>query len=183
MTAVFYTSDTHFGHAMVAGLRGFESADEHDEAIIARWNSAVAPGDIVWHLGDVSLQPHARFRPLAERLNGTIHLVAGNHDRVFPGHRDAHKHQREWLATFASVQAYARRRIDGREVLLSHFPYEGDHGEERFTQYRLRDEGVWLLHGHTHGKEKVSGRQIHVGLDAWDLTPLRDDAVATLMQV
>ena len=38
--------------------------------------------------------------------------------------------------------------------------------------------GVPLLHGHTHGKEQVTftskgTMQIHVGLDAWDLCPIR----------
>ncbi|WP_051265718.1 metallophosphoesterase family protein [Nakamurella lactea] len=49
-------------------------------------------------------------------------------------------------------------------------------------EYRLRDEGNWLLHGHTHSSEKVtSSREIHVGLDAWDLGPVEVGAVAKLM--
>ena len=43
----------------------------------------------------------------------------------------------------------------------------------RFAQYRLPDEGRWLLHGHTHiADQRIHGRQIHVGLDAWDLRPV-----------
>ena len=146
---IWFTSDTHFRHAMVAQIRGFSSAEEHDEAVIGRWNEAVKAADTVWHLGDVGMR--SGFLPLVGRLNGTIHLIAGNHDAAWPGHRDAYKHQREWLEHFASVQAFARRKIGGHQVLLSHFPYEGDHtAEDRCGQYRLRDEGLWLLHGHTH---------------------------------
>lgn len=169
----WFTSDTHFRHAMVAELRGFATAGEHDEAIIANWNDWVDPGDTVWHLGDVGMS--RGFLPLVDRLHGTIHLITGNHDAVWPGHRDSHKRQREWLGHFASVQAFARRKIAGRHVLLSHFPYEGDHtAEDRHEQYRLRDEGLWLLHGHTHWQhiQWHDGRQVHVGLDAWDLRPL-----------
>jgi calcineurin-like phosphoesterase family protein len=170
---IFFTSDSHFRHAMVAQLRGFASAEEHDEAVISRWNETVKPADTVWHLGDVGMS--RGFLPLVGRLNGTVHLIAGNHDAVWPGHRDSHRHQRGWLEHFASVQAFARRRIGGHQVLLSHFPYEGDHAaEDRCGQYRLRDEGLWLLHGHTHWQhiQVHGGRQIHVGLDAWDLAPV-----------
>jgi calcineurin-like phosphoesterase family protein len=75
------------------------------------------------------------------------------------------------------VSAPKAARRAGRQVLLSHFPYEGggDHTEtERFTQYRLRGEGLWLLHGHTHWQhiQVHDRRQLHVGLDAWELHPV-----------
>jgi calcineurin-like phosphoesterase family protein len=168
---IWFTSDTHFRHAMVAQLRGFASAEEHDEAVIARWNDTVRPGDTVWHLGDVGMS--RGFLPLLGRLHGTIHLITGNHDAAWPGHRDSHRHQREWLEHFASVQAFARRKIGARHVLLSHFPRTGDHTEvERHDQYRLRSGELPVLHGHTHSRERGGGAQIHVGLDAWDLRPV-----------
>jgi len=170
---IWLTSDTHFRHPMVAEIRGFASMGEHDETLIANWNDYVRPGDTVWHLGDVAMRPG--LWPLVDRLHGTKHLITGNHDAAWPGHRDSHKHQREWLQHFASVQAFARRRIAGHQVLLSHFPYEGDHtGTERHSQYRLRDEGLWLLHGHTHWKhiQVHDRRQLHIGLDAWELHPV-----------
>jgi calcineurin-like phosphoesterase family protein len=189
MGGIWFTADTHFRHAMVAGLRGFETAEEHDSLLVQRWNRTVQPDDVVWHLGDVGMGKPGGFWPSVDALNGTIHLITGNHDQVWPGHRDSHKHQREWLDHFASVQAFARRKTGAQHTLLSHFPYSGDHtAEDRCGQYRLRDEGLWLLHGHTHGREKLGpftlpavvfggepsprGRQIHVGLDAWDLRPV-----------
>lgn len=199
---IFYTSDTHFCHKMVAGLRGFGSAGEHDEAVIANWNATVAPGDTVWHLGDVGLGKAAVILPCVDRLNGTIHLITGNHDAPWPAHRDSFRHQRLWLGWFATVQAFARRKIGTTHVLLSHFPYDGDHtAGDRASQYRLRDEGMWLLHGHTHGKERlgqpsyihaatgpdepplvtVRGRAVHVGLDAWDLRPVAGEVIGKLI--
>src|ERR1035441_3006398 len=186
---IWFTSDTHFNHLMVAQVRGFETAEKHDETIIANWNSVVMPDDTVWHLGDVGLGRWSTLRPKVCELNGLKHLITGNHDATFPGARDSHKHQLEWMDTFLSVQAYARRRICDEQVLLSHFPYTGDHSEEdRYTQYRLRDEGLYLLHGHTHSWKKLAlpsfrvnilggepqrrGRMIHVGLDAWDFKPV-----------
>ena len=174
---VWFTSDPHFGHRFVAGLRGFTGPDEHDAALMANFTSVVREGDQVWWLGDLAMSNPKRALTLISGLRGTHHLIAGNHDRCHPSHRDSHKHLRAYLDVFASVQPFARRRINGEEVLLSHFPYanepDADRGEVRDTQYRLANEGRWLLHGHTHmADQRVHGRQIHVGLDAWDLRPV-----------
>ena len=199
MSAVWFSSDTHFLHAFVAKLRGFTSSAEHDETLIYRWNQVVRPDDLVWHLGDVGLGGEALILEQAARLNGRKQLITGNHDACWPGHRDSRKHQRRWLEVFESVQAFARIRVDGRAALLSHFPYEGDHvGEDRATQYRLRDEGAWLVHGHTHLKNRLGpspryltvmngtdgsgitsprGREVHAGLDAWGLQPVGEAAI------
>jgi calcineurin-like phosphoesterase family protein len=180
MSAVWFSSDTHFLHKLVAGQRGFASSEEHDEALIARWNTLVRPDDLVWHLGDVGLGNETRVLEQAARLNGRKQLVTGNHDPCWPGHRDARKHQRRWLDVFESVQPFAKTRLDSRTVLLSHFPYEGDHaGEDRATQFRLRDEGAWLIHGHTHQDNQIGPNAryltmmnpVHAGLDAWGLQP------------
>ena len=51
-------------------------------------------------------------------------------------------------------------------MLLSHFPYRGDHYEDdRYEAYRLRDEGLPLLCGHVHHEWKFSGNQRNVGVD------------------
>jgi calcineurin-like phosphoesterase family protein len=198
VSSTWYSSDSHFLHKFVASIRGFAGAEEHDEAIIANWNSVVAPGDLVWHLGDVGLGNETRVLEQVARLNGRKQLITGNHDLCWPGHRDSRKHQRRWLEVFESVQAFAKIRLDSRMVLLSHFPYEGDHvGEDRATQYRLRDEGAWLLHGHTHLPNRLGphphylttfsesvprGREVHIGLDAWNLAPVGDAAVLGVIQ-
>lgn len=185
MSTIFYTSDTHFGHRMVASLRGFgDDVAAHDRELVARWNAVVGPEDHVWHLGDVTLAPLANVRETVEQLNGTIHLVLGNHDRPWPGHRNAHKHQREWLDVFASVQPFARRKINSRQVLMCHFPYSGDHtGEQRYTQYRLPDEGLPLVHGHVHDAWRQRGWQINVGVDVWDLAPVPEHALHAMLDL
>lgn len=180
----FFTSDTHLGHRLVAEeVRGFSSIEEHDAAIIENWNSIVKPYDIVWHLGDVGMGGLARFLPQLKQLNGRKHLITGNHDACWPGHRDSFRVQRDWMNVFESVQPFARRRVNDAVVLLSHFPYDGDHTtNDRCVQYRLRDEGEWLLHGHTHFKDQqLHGTQLHVGMDAWGLKPVPVDIVQRLI--
>ena len=57
-----------------------------DADIIQKWNSVVGPNDIVWHLGDFAFFKRTKEqceinKELIRILNGTIHLVLGNHDR------------------------------------------------------------------------------------------------------
>lgn len=176
---VWFTSDLHLSHAKVAEVRGYESVHDHDAEVFATWREQVQPDDAVWVLGDLTVgNPR---QPLAELsyLPGRKHLIAGNHDQVHAVSRRSHAWFHTYLETFGSVQAFARRRVNPAhlgqrvEVLLSHFPYRGDHGPDRYTQYRLRDEGVPILHGHTHAEGVLTWThrgtpQVHVGWDAWD---------------
>lgn len=186
---VWFTSDLHIGHRMVAGLRGFADTASHDDDIAVAWDDVVREGDQVWILGDLSAGGGASWRNALEWLNlrrGDKHLVAGNHDPVHPMHRDAHKHHGSDVLRSAAQSA--RRRINGTEVLLSHFPYSGDHTErQRFDQWRLPDHGVPILHGHSHSREKLSRSpagtlQIHVGIDAWR-QPVSLDVIADILAV
>lgn len=173
----------HFGHEHVAGLRGFSSAAEHDEEIARRWNEAVRPEDTVWVPGDVALGKRTETLKIFSRLNGVKHLIWGNHDNCHPHHRNAWKYHKMYLEYFETIQAFAEHRIAGQRVMISHFPYSGDHtGSERELQYRLRDEGRFLLHGHLHRPERItSPREIHVGLDAWDLKPVTQHVISTII--
>ncbi|WP_306358726.1 MULTISPECIES: metallophosphoesterase family protein [unclassified Nocardia] len=180
MSRVFYTSDLHLGHRRVAELRGFDSTSAHDDYLADIWDSAIGQNDHVWVLGDISLGgAHAEWKALAwlDRRPGVKWLVPGNHDTCHPLHSQAHRRQREFLIVFQAVQTSAIRKIAGRRVRLSHFPFRddphGDHTPEiRYPEHRLPDVGEYLLHGHTHSAVKTRGRQIHIGLDAHDLTPV-----------
>jgi calcineurin-like phosphoesterase family protein len=81
--AIFFTSDTHFGHAGARSLyrRPFDSVPEMDAAMCDRWNATVGPDDEIWHLGDFAVGlPAARMAELLGRLNGRKHLITGNND-------------------------------------------------------------------------------------------------------
>lgn len=181
---IFFTSDLHIGHRFVAGLRGFDNIEDHDAHLAARWDAVVNPNndrpDQVWVLGDISVGGNrAETNALAWLLQrpGQKHLIAGNHDHAHPMFRDSHRWQRKYLGVFESVQPFAVRKVKGRYIKLSHFPYQGsefgDHtDEERYPAWRLPDTGNYLLHGHTHTAERQHGREIHVGVDAWNLAPV-----------
>lgn len=201
MASVFYTSDLHIGHQKVAEIRGFSTTQEHDDWLADQWDGVVKRSDdIVYVLGDISAGGSAaQVNALAwfALRRGAKILIPGNHDGSHPMHRDADRWQARYAAVFHPfMPPYRRRKINGQSALLSHFPYEGDRGADRFTQYRLPNEGLPILHGHTHSAEQTSyctvptwdggngisnTLQIHVGVDAWGGKPVHTDLIGALL--
>lgn len=183
MNNVHFLSDPHFGHRLVSKLRGFDNPNDHDHTLVYNYCRVVSANDIVWFLGDLSVRNLHYALGIIYHLPGRKRLILGNHDEGHPMHRESWKHARDYHEVFEWVAPFARIKIDQQDVLLSHFPYTKDRHEARYMQYRLRDEGKWLLHGHTHqADQRKEGREIHVGLDAWDLTPVSLTTIRDLMQ-
>ena len=154
--AVFFTSDTHFGHAGARGLyrRPFGSVAAMDAAMLERWNATVGPEDEVWHLGDFTLGvPETTMAALLGRLQGRKHLITGNNDSPATTN----------LAGWSSVRPYAEIELDGFGVVLCHYP---------FRSWRNMSRGWLNLHGHSHGRLTPLLRQTDVGVDAWDFRPV-----------
>lgn len=196
MSEIFYTSDLHIGHRLVAGVRGFWDEDimfenttetgalpldpmerfeavpdteEHDAWLADLWDSVVGPKDQVFVLGDISINGGQHALDWIAARPGTKHLIAGNHDPVGPWDRRSLRLQPLWLQYFETIQPFLRRKLNGISFLLSHFPYMPyDRVEPRFEQYRLPDLGLPLVHGHVHSDQKFEyPNQMHVGIDAW----------------
>jgi calcineurin-like phosphoesterase family protein len=83
MSRVYCISDLHFGHKKILGfsghLRDGNTLEEHDEILVAKWNSVVGKRDLVYVLGDVAFSRQAFFKYVPQ-LNGRKVLVRGNHD-------------------------------------------------------------------------------------------------------
>lgn len=173
-----FTADLHFGHNLVAGLRGFSTTEEHDETIIRNFNSVVREDDILWVLGDLSVRSSDETLEKVSRIVCRKVLIAGNHDSVHPMHRNAWKHQGKFLRVFEAVLPYQKMHLSGEDFLLNHLPYEGDHKEtDRYTQYRMPDEGLPLLCGHVHEAWKYKDTQFNVGVDVNGLLPVTEETV------
>jgi|SRR6478735_1148981 len=192
----FFTSDTHFGHARIIELcdRPFKSVEHMDETLINNWNETVSPGDIVYHLGDVALGSWDRWDGILSRLNGHKILVVGNHDRIFAGASERHRERftpiyEQWFVDICDFDTLTFRSDgvagwDTQLTALSHFPYDGDsHGEERYREFRPKDEGFPLIHGHTHGRDQkatvsqAGTPMFHVGVDAHDYRPVHESEI------
>ncbi|NTZ41693.1 metallophosphoesterase [Altererythrobacter sp. SALINAS58] len=157
--AVFFTADTHFGDHRTINIhrRPFESAGLMDEALIRNWNEAIGPQDEVWHLGDFCRKA-SDAEAYLERLNGHKHLICGNNDpatlRDLPG--------------WASVHDYHEMTVQGRLIVLCHYPFRSWNGQHKRSIN---------LHGHSHGKMKPILRQLDVGVDAVDFRPIALEAI------
>jgi calcineurin-like phosphoesterase family protein len=152
--AIFFTSDTHFGDHRTLNIhkRPFRSVAEMDEVMIAAWNDAVGEGDEVWHLGDFA-RKLADVPTLLSRLAGRKHLIRGNNDDP----------DIAGVPVWASVRNYHEMELDGRRVVLCHYPFRSWNGQHR---------GALNLHGHSHGKLKPMPRQHDVGVDARGFRPV-----------
>lgn len=144
---IFVIGDTHFGHKKIAEVRGFASVEEHDLALIHRWNSVVTKHDTVWHLGDVCFSKSA-FDCLG-RLNGIKKLIMGNHDQ----------YRTEWYSTYFARLAGAEE-IHG--AMLTHIPIH----ESQFDRYQLN------IHGHLHHKTLPDRRYRCASAEQNNLTPI-----------
>lgn len=185
MAETFLTSDTHLGHPHVAKLRGFATVAEHDDAVCRSILRRTRAGGRLFLLGDLVMGPAnekwERLERLAD-LADEVHVVLGNHDRAHAGNGNAHDHLQVWSQIFTSVQTATTLRYQGITWALSHFPYDGE-GDgrndrpDRWTAWRLRDEGTPLLHGHVHDTlryrtSNLDTPMVHVGLDAWGMSPV-----------
>ena len=181
----FFTSDLHLFHDKVAKLRGFPDWASHDEWLTGTWRRHVRKDAVVWVLGDLTGGGHLNEAlHVLNELPGRKRLVLGNHDPAHPLNLDAHKYMPRMLQAFEQVTVAAKVKVDGRSVMLSHFPYVGDSGPvDRHTSWRLRDEGRPLLHGHTHQTQPSLGGDhvISVGWDAW-WRPVHLDEVTDLLR-
>lgn len=139
------------------------------EEMVRRHNAVVGPNDIVYHLGDFSMDERV-VESILKRYTGRHRLVPGNHDRCHPCHRSWQRARRRYLTYgFETVDV----RLIGEHFHAEHMPYTGDRGDrDRYAEHRPEDKGQWLLHGHIHGKWKVKGRMINVGVDVWDFAPV-----------
>lgn len=185
----WYTSDLHFGHARVLEHRRFASLDDMHEILVTLWNEAVHPRDEVWILGDLALPPYEDSLPVASRTHGRKVLVPGNHAECWAGkgHLLWKAIGRQSLYTYlgdiaAIVDSPMPHQIAGESVHLSHFPFSADHtGRVRYPEWRPRDNGQWLLHGHLHAMWRQHDREINVGVDAWSMRPVHVDQIADMI--
>jgi calcineurin-like phosphoesterase family protein len=181
-------ADPHLGHGLAAKLRGFDDVAQHDTTIIRNIRRRVQYQDTLFLLGDLAFNGWAdRVHRL--RIAAELHIILGNHDRPAVNNSRGHTYQRQLmdLTGAQSVLPFARISHEGQTFLLSHYPYDGDHGADRYEQWRLRDLGVPIIHGHTHSSEKLSYSklgtpQICVSAEAWDMQPASIHEVHELLR-
>lgn len=202
----FWTSDWHVDHGNIIEFTGrpfwqtviqhmalgdaeveIPDTDAMNKALIDNTNDMVGVDDEIWFIGDVAMGSRKVSLPKFKQLKcRNLFLVPGNHD-------NCHKMFKPWQkavpmyedAGFRIMDSQETVTINGTEVLVCHFPYRGDSQfEDRYSGNRPDDLGQWLLHGHVHSPHVTTNlhpRQIHVGVDAWDMRPATEDEIAEII--
>lgn len=164
--AIYFTSDTHFGHDkdFIYALRGFNSIQEHDEAIMKNWNKEIKMNDIVYHLGDVCLGDDEKSIEYLKRLHGKIHIILGNHDS------DRRIQLYKECKNVVSVSFAERIKVGKYTLFLSHAPSNTYVIGKRLGRTMLN------LFGHTHQTDSPFINDIpyayNVGLDCHNNKPV-----------
>ena len=158
---IWFISDHHFGHkkALSWEKRPFSSLQDMEDKMVASWNAVVEPEDCVCHLGDFNLYSKIESTSnLVGRLNGSIFLVMGNHDRKSPG----------WYIRAGFAGATRNPLIRGN-VVLSHAPLS----EEELA-------GRTNIHGHCHASLEMMWMRpyYHVSCEAINYIPVQFDLVS-----
>ncbi len=196
----FWTSDWHLNHLNIIDLAGrpfhtlvagysatgdeAPDVDAMNRALIDNTNDMVGPDDELWFIGDAAMGSRVVSVPLFKQLRcRNLFLVPGNHDHVHRMYPKWAKHAPLYEdAGFKIMDSQETVQIAGQDVLVCHFPYSGDsHADDRYSGLRPDDVGQWLIHGHTHARERVRGRQIHVGADAWSYRPVSETQIEEII--
>ena len=163
---IYLTSDLHLGHSreFVYKPRGFSSIEEHDAAIVERWNATIGEDDDVYVLGDLMLNDNDHGMELLAQLNGKIHVVRGNHDT------DTRVELYKTLSNVVEVCEGKFLKYQKYHFYLTHFPCLSANLEaESLKQCTLS------LSGHTHSKQKFFEDRPYVyncACDAHGCTPV-----------
>lgn len=183
---IWFTADNHWGHGNIIDYtnRPFASTEEMDREMIRRWNDVVrGPGDVVYHLGDLTLGGFVQAKAVLEQLHGTIKVLAN------PWH-----HDRRWLPVsigptymvsksnvlVATIPPMVVLELDTfgasgypHAITLCHYP---------LAEWDRKHYGGWMLHGHSHGKHQGEGFILDVGVDANEFYPVSLGDVAEMME-
>lgn len=149
---IYVWSDTHFGHAGIIEYckRPYGSVEEMNESLVNRWNSAVAPGDTIFLLGDFGFGRLPPLQAIFEKLAGHKHLVRGNHDERNP---------KVLRLPWESVSDLVTLREEGVRAVACHYPLE---------TWKSAHRGYLMLHGHSHGSlKRVIPHRFDVGCDVY----------------
>jgi len=154
MSKIWVTSDHHFGHENIIRYCGrpFKTARMMQKELIRKYTERVGKDDIVYFLGDVTMKGReglSELRKIIGQMNGTKHLILGNHD---------------YMRAFDYVEAgfmTVHTALDAEGFVMVHDPV---------ASIVVPDRQV--LCGHVHGLWKSSGNCLNMSVDVWDFYPV-----------
>lgn len=170
---IYLTADLHFCHykPFIYEPRGFDSVEQMNEGIIRNWNEIVKPEDEVYVLGDIMLKDNEKGIECWNRLNGTKHIILGNHDT-------SPRVALYKAAPDTIVEGYAMPFVyHHHNFFLSHYPTL----TTNFDVEEPLKKRVINLCGHVHTMDRFSdfdkGLIYHVELNAHHNRPVSIDQI------
>ena len=169
---IFFTADTHFGHANIIKYcnRPFADADEMDMALIDNWNSVVSSNDIVYHLGDFAFGSVESVDRVVRQLKFKhIHFIKGNHDKPFLNWFK--KMGGKATSTHPSI---LETKIEGHQFVLCHYA---------MRVWNQSHRGSLHLFGHSHGTllDDPNSKSFDIGVDCHNYHPVSLERVLDIM--
>ncbi len=160
---IYFTADWYLGHNNTVRYceRPFKDGNAMDKTLIHNHNSIVTKDDIVYMVGDYSLKSAEHrlwIEKVTQKLNGQLHLILGNHDRLNPFIYEE--------IGFASVHTW----LKVEEFILVHDP----------AKACLFPNNI-VLTGHIHNLFKKVKNVVNVGVDVWDFKPVSIERVRTFI--
>jgi len=128
-------------------------------AMLRNWNRTVRKNDIVYHLGDLTINRH-RIGYWLKQLNGTIILFRGNHDKAIHGEIT------KKIITYRGIK-----------FLLVHDPKDVP-----------KDWDGWVIHGHKHNNNMENypfinrkDRTINVSVELTRYSPINIQKIVKII--
>lgn len=192
---LFFVSCLHLGHdkEFIYKPRGFTNVQEHNEALVTRWNEKITNNDTVFSIGDTIFGQNAdvRLEEYFRRLNfKRLYLSPGNH---FAGWHQLYKRElNKGHSSWTDVEIYPLAyTIPGTEKTVYFMPnyYEIYVGHQAIVlchypvlSWNGIGKGVWHLFGHTHPNKQTvyEGKQTNVCIEYIDV-PISFNEVKRLM--
>ena len=137
---IWFTSDTHFGHANVPKFseRPWDDIDDMNYALIEniqcmrRTERRGFTSWVTFHSSSPCSKPMNCENSFAVRK---IHLVHGNHDKDW--------RQPEVADAFIVEPPIKVLKVDGVKIVMSHYP---------MADWQSMGHGSWHIHGHIHSQ-------------------------------
>lgn len=145
---IFIISDLHYSHRNMAIKRGFKSLEQHDQCIIDSWNNVVSKKDVVWLLGDITMEK-SNYEFL-NQLKGFKKVVLGNHDKP--------QHVPKLLKYVNNVSGM----VQLKSCILTHCPIH----ESELDRFKLN------IHGHVHENSLEDKRYFNVSAEVLNYKPI-----------
>lgn len=141
---IFYIADLHLNDQKIFDKcqRPFKNLKEYKDTLFANWNNKVAKKDTVFVLGDIADDNDVSWIAEFKKLNGTKHLIIGNHDNLILNQIIKSK-------IFESVDFIKMVMDNNRKVCVCHYPL--------MDWLEFNRNGLFV-YGHVHNKTEKNGK-------------------------